>query len=170
MYVTSSLKVKPANCRPTIFNLRLELGVKNALIVAEICLVTPLSNAESEQAFSFLRRNFCKERSSMKNDSMENILRLRDNRDFSKQRYRHAINYFWRNIQMVHRWYIDRQLDGHTYPKNRKSKTTKPRNPIFAALDNGMPDDENYEVVETVKDIPLKTISDSEFSDSSDED
>ena len=43
-------------------------------------------------------------------------------------------------------------------------------NPIFVALDNGMSDDENSEVVATVNDIPLNSISDSEFSDSSDED
>ena len=41
-------------------------------------------------------------------------------------------------------------VDGHTYPKNRKLKTTKPQNPIFAALNNGMFDDENSEVVATV--------------------
>ena len=35
---------KPANCWPAIFNLRLELGVKGAFIIAKICLVT-LSNA-----------------------------------------------------------------------------------------------------------------------------
>ena len=30
----------------------------------------------------------------MKNDSIENILRLRDDKDFSKQQYRHAIKLF----------------------------------------------------------------------------
>ena len=85
---------KPANCWPAIFNLRSELGVNNALIVAEICLVTPPSNSESKQAFSFLWRNFSKERSSMKNDSMENILCLCDDKDFSKQHYRHDIKLF----------------------------------------------------------------------------
>ena len=62
-------------------------------------------------------------------------------------------------------WQRIHHLDGHTYPKNQKSKTTKPRNAIFAALDNGMSDDENSEVVATVNDIPLNRISDSEFSD-----
>ena len=52
----------------------------------------------------------------------------------------------------------------------QKLKTTKPRNPIFAALDNEITDDEHSEVVATVNDIPLNTISDSEFSDSSNED
>ena len=41
-------------------------------------------------------------------------------------------------------------VDGHTYPQNHKLKTTKPWNPIFAALDNGMFDDENSEVIATV--------------------
>ena len=63
-------------------------------MVAKICLVTPLFNAERKRAFSFLWGNFSKERLSMKNDSIENILRLRDDKDFSKQRYRHAIKLF----------------------------------------------------------------------------
>ena len=85
---------KPANCWPAIFNLRSELGVNNALIVAEICLVTPPSNSESKQTFSFLWRNFSKERSSMKNDSMENIFCLCNDNDFSKQHYCHDIKLF----------------------------------------------------------------------------
>ena len=75
---------KPCKCWLAIINLRLELAVNNALMVTENCLVTPLSNAESERAFSFLWRNFSKERSSMKNVSTENILRFRYGKDFSK--------------------------------------------------------------------------------------
>ena len=63
-----------------------------------------------------------------------------------------------------------RRLDGHTYVKNWKSKTTKPHNPVFAALDNGMSDDENSEVIAAANDKPLNTISNSEFPDSSDQD
>ena len=81
-------------CWPAIFNLWLELGVNNALMVAEICLVTSLSNAENEPAFSFLWRNLSKERLSMKNDSMENILRLCEDKDFSKQWYHHVSKLF----------------------------------------------------------------------------
>ena len=51
--------------------------------------------------------------------------------------------------------------------ENRKQQ---PHNPIFAALDNGMSDDENSEVIATVNDKPLNTISNSEFPDSSDQD
>ena len=44
----------------------MQLGVINLLHVIEISLVTPLTNAESERVFSFLWRNFSKERSSLK--------------------------------------------------------------------------------------------------------
>ena len=47
---------------------------------------------------------------------------------------------------------------------------TKPHNPIFASLGNGISDDENSEVVATVNYMPLNTISDSKLFDSSDED
>ena len=55
-------------------------------------------------------------------------------------------------------------------PTPKIENRTWQSNPIFAALDNGMSDYENSEVVATVNDIPLNTISNSEFSDSSDED
>ena len=83
-------------------------------MVAEVCLVTPLSNAESERDFSFLWRNFSKERSSMKNDSMENILGLQDDKDLSKQRYRHAIKLFLEEYPDGTLRQRSHHLNGHT--------------------------------------------------------
>ena len=92
---------KPAKCWPAILNLRLELGVNNALTVAQIWLV------KSKWVFTFLLKNFSKEWSSMKSDSMENILCLCDDKDFSKCDIVMLLNYFWRNIQMEH---FDREV------------------------------------------------------------
>ena len=97
-------------------------------MVAEICLATPLSNAKSERAFSFLWRNLSRERLSMKNNGMENILCLHGNKDFSNQRYHHAITLFLEEYPDGKLQQRSCHLDGHTYPKNRKSKTTKPHN------------------------------------------
>ena len=45
---------KPVNYWPAIFNLRLQLGINNAFIIEDICLVTTLSNAESKRVLTFL--------------------------------------------------------------------------------------------------------------------
>ena len=42
-----ALNHEPVKCWPLIFKLKHELGVRNILHIIELCLVTPLSNAES---------------------------------------------------------------------------------------------------------------------------
>ena len=74
---------------PLIFKLKEGLGIKNILQVAELCIAIPISNAESERVFSFLWNVFSKNRQSLKNSSLEDILRLRCGTDFSDKRYNH---------------------------------------------------------------------------------
>ena len=99
--------IKPANCWLAIFNLRLELGVNNALMVAEICLVTPLSNVESKGDFSSLWRNFNKERSIEQMIVWKTFFVCVVFFVFLNSDIIMPLNYFWRNIQMVH---FDREL------------------------------------------------------------
>ena len=53
---------------------------------------------------------------------MENILRLRDDKNFSKQRYRHVIKLFLEKYPDSTFRQRSRHLDGHTYPQNSKIK------------------------------------------------
>ena len=59
-----------------LFYLKHELDIKNFLHVAEISIALPICNAESERVFSFLWLAFSKERQLLKNDTLEDILRL----------------------------------------------------------------------------------------------
>ena len=71
---------------PILFSQKQELGIVNVLQVAEIGLALPISNAEAERVFSFLWRIFTKERTWLQNKTLENILRLRCDKDFSDER------------------------------------------------------------------------------------
>ena len=94
-YISKFLKnVKPNDCWSAIFHQRDALGIINLLHVIEISLVTPLANAESERVFSFLWRNFSKERSSLKNKTLENNLIMRGDTDYSDERYCDVIEMF----------------------------------------------------------------------------
>ena len=66
----------PLCCWPQLFQLKSSLGLKNILHIAEICIVVLLSNAESEQMFSYLWRQLSKERMSLNHETLERILQL----------------------------------------------------------------------------------------------
>ena len=102
---------------PMLFSLKHELGIKNFLHVAEISIALPICNAESERVFSFLWRAFSKERQLLKNDTLEDILRLRSDMDYKPSKYDHAIELFlseYRNGDVRKR---GRHLDGQNYPE-----------------------------------------------------
>ena len=93
--------------------------------IAEICIASPLAKAESERVFTFLWRLFSKKRTLVKNDTLNNLLQLRCDRDFSAQRYKHAID-------LVETVYLDgtvrkaaRYTEGHCYPTQRISRTVE---------------------------------------------
>ena len=102
---------------PMLFSLEHELSIKKFLHVAEISIVLPICNAESERVFSFLWRAFSKERQLLKNDPLEDILSLRSDMDYKPSKYDHAIELFlseYRNGDVRKR---GRHLDGHNYPE-----------------------------------------------------
>ena len=66
----------PEKCWPIKFCIGDDLGIPNLLHILEICLVAPLSNAESERVFSLLWHIFSKERQSLKRDTLEILLHI----------------------------------------------------------------------------------------------
>ena len=66
-----------SRCCPQLFQLKSGLRLKNISHIAEICIVVPLSNAESERIFSYLWRQLSKERMSLNHQPLERILQLR---------------------------------------------------------------------------------------------
>ena len=78
-----------------IFQLKSGLGLKNILHIAEICIVVLLSNAESEQIFSYLWHQLSKEWMSLNHQTFERILQLRSaGKDYCIETYDHAIDLF----------------------------------------------------------------------------
>ena len=69
---------------PFILKIRHEPGVSNILQVVDICLVAPLSSVKWECGLAHLSRIFSKERSPLKNETLEMFLHLRNNQDLSQ--------------------------------------------------------------------------------------
>ena len=85
----------PSRCWPQLFQLKSGLGLKNILHIAEICIVVPLSNAESERIFSYLWRQLSKERMSLNHQTLERVLQLRSaSKGYRIETYDHAIDLF----------------------------------------------------------------------------
>ena len=94
-HTTRFLSRKPSSqVWPHLFLRKHQLGILNLLHVAEISIAIPASNAETEHVFSFLWRVFSKDRQSFKNKGLENIIRLRCDRNFDDARYDHGITMF----------------------------------------------------------------------------
>ena len=70
------------------------LGIKNILHLAEISTLILLSNAEAERVHSFLWRVYTKEQTRPNNSTLEDVLRVRDDRDFSDKQYKKTIELF----------------------------------------------------------------------------
>ena len=54
----------------------------------------PLSNAECERVFSFMWRIYNKDRASMSHETLERLLQLRIDSDFSAKNYMHVVELF----------------------------------------------------------------------------
>ena len=152
---------------PHLFLSKRELGIVNILHVAELALAMPLSNAESERVFSFLWRVFNKERQSLENKTLETILRLRCDDEYSPERYTHAIQLFLTEHPDGTLRKGERRVDGITPVPKKKHKNNDGVS-VSIILDQlvSSSDDENIDCIE---DIPLNTISDNEWSDSEEE-
>ena len=133
----------------------------NILHIAELCIVIPLSNAECERIFSFLWRQLTKERRRLGNDTLELILQLRSDKDFSPERYDHAIELFLSQYPDGTVRKRKRHVDGHTYPSERK-KVNQNELPSLIEFRNFLDREES------IKNIDLELISSSEEESSSD--
>ena len=157
------LKKKPIDVWPHLFSVAKSLGIENVIHIAEIALVLPTSNAESERCFSFLWRNFSKERQSLKNLSLEHILRLRSDQNYSSERYEHALELFLSKHPNGEIRKHPRRPDGHKYPKGRKS--AKADKTSFADAINILVDSSDEEEVPNLSDISSDEWTDSECED-----
>ena len=78
-----------------LFELQSELALKNIIHIAEICIVLPISSADVERVFSSFARTLSKERMSLKNDTIENLLIIRsDKTNIKTKSYKFIINKF----------------------------------------------------------------------------
>ena len=141
-----------------------QLGIPNVLHLAEIGIAIPTSNAETERVFSFMWRVFSKDRQSLKNRSMENIIRLRCNDDYSPEKYKDAVDRFLNEHPNGEIRKMPRRPDGHNYPQERKKK--KPNNRIRIDSSSSTSSSESEEERQQIEDIPLDDISSDEWTDS----
>lgn len=84
----------PSNVWPQLFALKTTLGIGNIQKIAELCISLPIGNAVTERTFSYLWRIFSKERQSLSNATLNDILRLRADGNFEENRYKRAIDLF----------------------------------------------------------------------------
>ena len=157
---------------PMLFSLEHELGNRNVLHIAEISIALPIRNAKFDSVFSFLCRVFSKDQQSFKNDTLEDILHLQSDMNFSARRYDHAIEMFlaeYLNGEVRKR---PHHLDRHNYPNKRKSRGKKERSGMNVDLlretISSSEDEEETINIETLN-INLNEISDDNWSDSEDE-
>lgn len=151
-----------------LFSCQIRLGITNILHLAEIAIAMPASNAETERVFSFLWRIFSKDRQSFKNKQLENILRMRCDRDFSPDRYNHAIELFLNEHPNGEIRERRRRVDGHEYPCKRKSRKVEKKS-IAMALDDVISsgeEDIEEDAMENIRDIDINLISSDEWTDS----
>ena len=143
-----------------------ELGINNILHVAELCLALPISNPESERVYSYLWRVYSEDRHSLKNETLEHVLRLRCGDDFSTERYSRAVDIFLNQYPNGDVRKGSRTPDGHNYPKNRKSrKTNDYPGPSIDALNAGIASSDEED--NGIDDIDIENISadENEWSD-----
>ena len=112
-YVSKCLSKK---CWPIIFWIGQELGIGNLLHIIEICLIAPLSNAESKRVFSFLWH-------------------IPSDADQSKDWYGGTLEMFLTEYPngTIHKRKCC--LQGHAYPQIWKP-TKKPNHNVVAVLDS----------------------------------
>ena len=98
------------------------LGLKNILHIVELCITILLSNAEIERIFSHLWPQLSKERMSFSHQGLEQVLQIRQVKDFSVENYDHAIKLFLSIHPSGDVRKQPRHVDGIDYPKNKQGK------------------------------------------------
>ena len=117
-----SKKSSPSRCWPPLFTLKDGLGLKNILHIAELCIAILWSNAEIERVFSYLWRPLSKEYMSFSHQALEQVLQIRQVKDFSVENYDHAIKLFLSIHSNGDVRKRPRLVDGIDYPKNKEGK------------------------------------------------
>ena len=151
-------KLLQKNTDQSFFALVIIWEFYNLLHILEICLVAPLSNAESERVFSLLWCIFLKERQSVKHDTLELLLHIGLDIDQSKERYGDA-------VEMLLKEYPDstirkkkHHLQGHVYQPNQAS-LNKCCHDADSAFLNISSDKELEEQINATENVPLEDIS-----------
>ena len=135
-------------------------------MIVELCIVLPLANPEAERVFSFLWDQLDKKRLRLKNSTLETLLQVRGDDNFSPEKYDDAINMFLTSHPDGTLRKRPRHVDGHNYPSKRKSTSSSSTmlslQQINELLSRGV----------NVSDIDpnLVEISEDEWSDSDDSD
>ena len=161
--VHSHNKTSPPKVWPQIFRIKENLNVVNVLHIVELSIAVPLSNAECERFFSYLWRTLSKDRLSLSRETQENLLRVRGDTNFEAEKYNHAVDLFLTVYPDGTTRKRARHLDGHLYPKKRKSSGKKQHSlhEISDVLDNALLD---------INNISIADISDEEWASSDSED
>ena len=161
-HVTTFLKnMSSTKCWPQLFQLQDSLSLRNILHITELCIAIPLSNAECERVFSFMWRIYNKDRASMSHETLERLLQLRIDSDFSAKNYMHAVELFLTEYPDGSVRKRARRLDGHSYPSTRKSRGVS-NEPSFIEIHDA--------INRSVRDIDLNQISDDDWTSDSDSD
>ena len=105
-----------------------------------------------------------KERGRLGNDTLELILQLCNDKNFSSERYDHAIQLFLSQYPDGTVRKRKRRVDGHTYPSERKKKVNENQ---LLSLDRIS---QLLERKEPIENIDLELISSSDEESSSDSD
>ena len=144
-------KVPAANCWPRIFKAKDSLNILNILHLVELSIAFP---------FSFLWRLYTKERLSLGNDTIEALLRLRGDSDFTVSNYDRVIKMFLSHNPDGTLRPGKRHVVGHNYPSKRKSKNSVTAQHLLVEIN---------EILAKVTDIDINDISDDDWSDDSDD-
>ena len=111
----------PLCCWPQLFQLKSGLGLKKILHIAEICIVVPLSNAESKQIFSYLWCQSSNEQLSLNHQTLEIILQLQSagKKIITLKCTIMQLIYFWHSLPMAQLENVHITLTGHNYSKKQ---------------------------------------------------
>ena len=115
----------------------------------------------SVRVFSFMWRIYNKDHASMSHETLERLLKLRRDSDFSAKNYMHAVELFLTEYPDGSIRKRARRLDGHSCPSTRKSRGVS-NEPSFIEIHDA--------INRRVRDIDFNQISDDDWTSDSDSD
>ena len=115
----------------------------------------------SVRVFSFMWRIYNKDHASMSHETLERLLQLQIDSDFSAKNYMHAVELFLTEYPDGSIRKRARCLDGHSYPSTWKSRGVS-NEPSFIEIHDA--------INKSVRDSNLNQISDDDWTSDSDSD